>query len=380
MVDNFYFLAAYTAASAVGFAEEDAQDIARSTRYVEDCTGYTVPDISSDSPENPIKALRFWPAFHYPPGDFAQIKKRINPGLLESPDPLTTSACSLICLPQSNLIQSIVQNAKNSWDKDSTEVEMSALQEIGFAMHALCDSFLNQGFVGLSQQTLNSAGTILRAKPPRRDQMRSRLNEAMTAPLQSVFETEPYVLQPAPTGFLGREQLGRLADQPSAIFSYLSCWAEPPLLDCVNPLRYAYAYLQMRSALNYIRGASAAFDPQSPPEDVQFLLTLACYFSTVDRDEDLPDSWAHQFPWLKHLPYYIRPTIETERDYINTFQMQAMRHQRFMAQTCAPLFLYGQTLKAIEQASEKKATTEPAAPLRADTPVKEVQGGVTVGH
>ncbi len=337
MAENFYYLASYTAALAAGFAAADALAIAKAARYVDDCEDFTVPGAvvpeGSGAVEEP---LRIWPVFHYLPGDPMDIMSTVNPAMLNPATPELLYGLPLVCRPGGRLIHLVIEHARKLWDADGPRE--ARLQTIGIAMHTLADTFLHQGFAGVSAPTVNAAETILISGDVPREGLRQRLEAALDGPLEAAFEQmQPYVPEEPPVGTLGCEQLGGLADRPGAVFTYLSPWPRVPAAACVNPLRFAAAYQSLRGALRYIRGAESSFE-ETGAEDRTGLLDLAVYFASVPKDVDLPETWFKQFRWAYPEPCAYRiPAYEEDEPYIRGFKLQAQAQRTLVMDACLVL-------------------------------------------
>lgn len=322
MTENFYYLAAYTAAMAVGITNQDACDIARAARFTERYTAEGSEDPDQGCPGEKAKSPGMTSALHYLPGDVEQIIGLIAPALRSSV-PLTNEA-SLVSAPGS-LSRRAVQYAKDLW-QDSGAHNMSQIwQTAGIVLHALAAAYLHQGFAGTGSATVNAAADIRTAMPVSPVDMEPLLAQCVSQPLEVelLFQMESYIPEEPPASFRGCAQLGALAGIPSQIFTYQSPWRTVPKVAWIGPFRFAGAYLVMKEALLYILGKKQSFE--LPTEGADDFLQLALFFSGIPSDSDLPQEWWRQFSWCKQkAPDYREPRWKRDRLYIDSFERQLL--------------------------------------------------------
>lgn len=321
MISSFYYLAAYTAAAAAGFSRKDSAAIARAARYTEDCAGLTAP-AGGGGPESPVNQLMELGVFHYLPGDEKDILSGVDPAFLEGPGAASAPMLALVCLPDGGLCAAAVEHACRGMTSGELSDE-AVLQRIGIVCHILAAAHLHQGFAGFTCPVLNGVSGVMAADPaPVRD--REKLLRARTEPLETLFSMRSVPPDPA-AGTAGCQQVQALADCPAGIFSYQSAWAMPARVSCVNPLRYAGAYLRLKSVLVYLRQRAAGLEPALLQANEEELLDAAVFFSGITGEDLLNRKWLSFFGWLHSMPSYEPPGEEQDVYYIRDFQAQALQ-------------------------------------------------------
>lgn len=318
MTENFYYLGAYTAAKAAGFTADDALAVAQAARFAERYTA-DGPKEHEGSPAEKAESPGMMSALHYLPGDPELALKQMDPKGLSSPELVNT--VSLMSLPGGRLSRYAAQWAREYWQDGGEPRKIR--QFTGIVLHALADAYLHQGFAGAGSAAVNDAAGILTAMPLPPGDRKRLLTQYLSQPTGDLFQMEPYVPEEPPAPSPGCGQLGALPGIPSQIFAYQSPWRASPTVVCVNPFRFAGAYLVMKDALLYIYGETpdfAAFSGSSPD-----LLELALFFSGVSSDSGLPEAWHRQFRWCGPVPRdYWEPVWETDGIYIDSFETQLL--------------------------------------------------------
>lgn len=310
---NFHYHGTYTAAAAAGFSPDEALVIARAAQYVDDCGGETVQGTGQLIWKNLLDAipgrnqeiqtvLTIWPVFHFLPGNFSDIDPYVNPLLRDVSKPHLQLAPQLICGTESALTAAIVQGAKD--DYAGSQDKTKSLQRVGITMHVLADTFAHQGFAGIPLSLINEASDVRRAEPG------GELEKKRYYP----FSYSP-ALSSGSFGYLGHGRIGHLPDQPGETFTYRAAWrnaARDGWITRYNPLEFYCAYLQMKEAMEYIRGSGAGFS------------------NAVDRElllDQRRDEWPRARPFLEALekagsdkgfpvPWYeVAAPIRRPRDY-----------------------------------------------------------------
>lgn len=330
MISSFYYLAAYTAAAAAGFSERDSAAIARAARYTEDCAGLTAPE-DGGGPESPLSQLLELAVFHYLPGNAEDILRGVNAAFYEGPGAASAPMLPLVCRPDGRLYAAAAEYACKGMASGGLSEE-AALQRAGIVCHILAAAHLHQGFIGLACPAINGVtGVAAAAVPPPGQNRRELLLRARTEPLEAVYSMQPKEPDPA-AGTTGCGQVKALADCPAGIFSYHSAWAMPALVSCVNPIRYAEAYFSLKTALACMRSRAAGLEPTPPQNDEESLLDAAMFFSEITGDGQLNRRWLSFFKWLRRLPPYAPPKMETDAPYLKSFQYQALQTRDWLWQ------------------------------------------------
>lgn len=347
MAGNFYYLAAYTAAVAAGFSVKDSREVARAACYADSYTAEEMPAGSQAGlPPGMLSALS------YLPDDPGRISAAANPEALSaaSADPELPCALFLLCGTDEKLLGHAVEWARKRWQ--SNEAYTAIWQSAGIALHALGSAFLHQGFSGIANKTVNAATAVMTARPVSPKRMRELLRQSASQPAEALFEWMPYVPEHAPDSFAGCGQLGKLPASPGRIYSYQSPWRTVAAVFCVNPYRYADAYLAMKEALLCIRGEHENFKCPDALSQSEERIELACFFADVPSDEELRDAWRRHFTWCRLFPEdYMAPAYDTERSYANNFGIQALAFRDHIWSLCQTLYKSG--LPA-EPASQKR--------------------------
>ena len=191
----------------------------------------------------------------------------------------------------------MTDHARKGWQELLSKEQKC--QRLGIAAHIALDTCLHMGFVGLDDPAVNGAAGILAAAPATPESRRELLERARTEPLAEVFQMEPFSIEPK-TGAVGCEAIGPLADTPSAVFTYESPWRREPLVSCVNPIRYASAYLILKAMFQYIRGSRKDWTVEE--EDEEAVVDLAVFFAGIPDEATLKIEWPLYFNWLPEPP------------------------------------------------------------------------------
>lgn len=319
MTENFYYLAAYTAAAAVGLTERDACDIARAARFTERYTAEGSEDPDQGCPGKKAGSPGMMSVLHYLPGDTEQIIGLIAPELRSSV-PFTNEA-ALVSAPGGDLFRRAAQCARETWQESGECGMAQACQAAGIVLHALADTYLHQGFSGVDSEETNTVLNIQTAVQPPLADMGPFLAQCAFQPeeVELLFRMESYIPEGPPASFRGCVPLGTLAGIPSQIFTYQSPWRTVPLVTWIGPFRFAGAYLVMKEALLYILGEKQSV--ALPIESADSFLQLALFFSGISSDGDLPRRWWQQFSWCKQrAPDYEEPLWNRDRVYIDDFE------------------------------------------------------------
>lgn len=322
MTENFYYLAAYTAAAAVGTTKRDAYDIARAARFTQRYTAEGSEDPDQGCPGKKAGSPGMASALHYLPGDAEQTIGLIAPELRSSV-PLTTAAATVSA--PGELSRRAVQYARDLWQDGGVRNMSQIWQATGIVLHALAAVYLHQGFAGIGNAEVNAVADIRTAAPVSPMDMPPLLAQCISQPLEAelLFKMEPYIPEEPPVSFRGCAQLGALAGIPSQIFTYLSPWRTVPKTVWIGPFRFAGAYLAMKEALLYILGKKQSFE--LPAEDADDFLQLALFFSGIPSDSDLPQEWWRQFSWCsQRAPDYREPRWKRDWLYIDSFELQLL--------------------------------------------------------
>lgn len=348
MTDGFYYLAAYTAAAAAGFPLKDAAGIARAARYAEDCQGFTTPKEQSGG-----ELLQV--IFHYLPGDIPDILEQTRPDFFSEAEPQSAAALRLVCRPGGLLLNHAAGHARKGW-RDLLSEEQKR-QRLGITAHIMLDACLHLGFAGVDDAAVNGAAGILAAAPTPPEGRRELLERTRTEPLAAVFQMETAAAEPQ-AGAMGCGQVRTLAGTPSAIFTYESPWRREPLVSCVNPIRYASAYLILKAMFQYIRGTRKDWAVEETDEDA--ILDLAVFFSGLPDEGTLEAEWPLYFNWLPAPPPYEEPQMPQEEPYLRHFKYQALELRTLITDACPALRTYARLLKPSQSDDmpEKTETTD----------------------
>lgn len=322
MNENFYYLAAYTAAMAVGLTNQDACDIARAARFTERYTAESSEDPDQGCPGKKAKSPGMMSALHYLPGDAEQTIGLVAPALRSSA-PLVNQA-ALVSAPGS-LVRRAVQHARDLWQDGGAHNISQIWQTAGIVLHALAAAYLHQGFAGIGSTAVNAAADIQTAVPVSPVDMEPLLAQCVAQPseVELLFKMEPYVPEEPSASFRGCAQLGALTGSPSQLFIYQSPWRTVPKVAWIAPFRFAVAYLVMKEALLYILGKKKSFE--LPAQSVDVFLQLALFFSGIPSDGDLPQEWWRQFSWCRQkAPDYREPHWKRDRLYVDSFERQLL--------------------------------------------------------
>ena len=350
MTDGFYYQACYTAAVAAGFNAGDAAAIARAARYTEDCQGYTIPK-QGDGGDALLQVV-----FHYLPGDVPDILAQMRPDFLSEAGAQSAWALRLACRPGGFLLRQVTDHARKGWQELLSKEQKC--QRLGIAAHIALDTCLHMGFVGLDDPAVNGAAGILAAAPATPESRRELLERARTEPLAEVFQMEPFSIEPK-TGAVGCEAIGPLADTPSAVFTYESPWRREPLVSCVNPIRYASAYLILKAMFQYIRGSRKDWTVEE--EDEEAVVDLAVFFAGIPDEATLKIEWPLYFNWLPEPPSYEEPQLPRDETYLRHFELQALEWRSLVTDACPALREYERLLERAgrEDAPDQQEPDEP---------------------
>lgn len=331
MAEYFYYLAAYTASVAAGLSTGDAAQIARAACCAERLTA------GGASAEN-VQSPGIVPALQYLPGDSRSTIAQANPEIVSGAGATLLAALSLVCVPDGNLPGLIADWARSQYRPDATQTAVR--QSVGIALHSLGSAFLHQGFSGVSNEVVNAVSAVMTAKPVSPEELQKLLPQCASQPLETLFALEPYIPEEPPVSFLGCEQLGVLCDSPARIYTYQSPWRSIPTVSCVNPLRFAASYLQMRDALPYICGKTDAFQVFDASQQSDQLTDLACFFAQVPTDSALPDAWKRHFSWCHHWPEIpTPPNCGAGQAYLNSFTLRLLAFRDSLWDACPTLYL-----------------------------------------
>lgn len=343
MAEHFYYLAAYTASVAAGLSPGDAAQIARAACCAE---RLTAGGASAEKVQSPGVV----PALQYPPGDRRSAMAQANPEILSGAGAALQAALFLVCGPDGSLPGLIADWARAQYRPDSAHPAVR--QSVGIALHALGSAFLHQGFSGVSNEVVNAAASVMTAKPVSPETLQKLLPQCASQPLETLFELESYTPEEPPVSFLGCGQLGTLCDSPARIYTYQSPWRSVPTVSCVNPLRFAAAYLQMRDTLPYICGKTDDFQVFDASQQSDQLTDLACFFARIPTDSALPDAWKRHFSWCRHWPEIpTPPDCGADQVYFNSFSLRLLAFRDSLWDACPALYL-----------DELAAQAEPSAP------------------
>lgn len=343
MAEHFYYLAAYTASVAAGLSPGDAAQIARAACCAE---RLTAGGASAEKVQSPGVV----PALQYPPGDRRSAMAQANPEILSGAGAALQAALFLVCGPDGSLPGLIADWARAQYRPDSAHPAVR--QSVGIALHALGSAFLHQGFSGVSNEVVNAAASVMTAKPVSPETLQKLLPQCASQPLETLFELESYTPEEPPVSFLGCGQLGTLCDSPARIYTYQSPWRSVPTVSCVNPLRFAAAYLQMRDTLPYICGKTDDFQVFDASQQSDRLTDLACFFARIPTDSALPDAWKRHFSWCRHWPEIpTPPDCGADQVYFNSFSLRLLAFRDSLWDACPALYL-----------DELAAQAEPSAP------------------
>ena len=345
MAEYFYYLAAYPASVAAGLSTGDAAQIARAACCAERLTA------GGDSAEK-IQSPGIMPALQYLPGDSRGTMAQANPEILSSAGAAVQAALSLVCGPDGSLSGLTADWARAQYRPDAAQTAVR--QSVGIALHSLGSAFLHQGFSGVSNEAVNAAAAVMTAKPVSPEELQKLLPQCASQPLETLFALEPYIPEEPPVSFLGCEQLGALCDSPARIYTYQSPWRSIPTVSCVNPLRFAAAYLQMREVLPYICGKTDTFQVFDASQQSDQLTDLACFFAQIPTDSALPDAWKRHFSWCRHWPEI--PTPPDCGTYLNSFTLRLLAFRDSLWDACPTLYLKELASQASSSAAEPDAT------------------------
>lgn len=344
MTENFYYLAAYTAAAAVGVTKQDAYDIARAARFTERYTADGSEDPDQGCPGKKAGSPGMASALHFLPGDIEQTLGLIAPELRSSV-PLANEAATVSA--PGTLSRRAAQYARDLWQDSGARSASQVWQAIGIVLHSLAAVYLHQGFAGIDSAEVNAAADIRTAAPVSPVDMEPLLAQCISQPLEAelLFKMEPYVPEKPPASFRGCGQLGALAGIPSQILTYQSPWRAVPKTAWIGPFRFAGAYLVMKEALLYILGKKQRFE--LPTEDAGDFLQLALFFSGIPSDGDLPQEWWRQFSWCSQkAPDYREPRWKRDRLYIDSFELQLLNFRGRLLKESPALRIAAQLDKA----------------------------------
>lgn len=285
---DFHYYATFAAARAAGYSGDDATIIAHAAQYVDDSsmerlvdgfgyaitqlldgavkfnitaftpvpTVHTVPELGQMevkptwSTNDRGKIRRVWSIFHFLPANYAGSgvdckdyggeKTWASKHVFEYGDD-DASDFKLMCLPNSLLLEGIVNDTRQKPDSDKGKLHLT-----GIRMHVLADTWAHCYYAGTPNYWINNAGKDV-YKHSRGE--RSELSwgvfggqETSTAPTLFVKSTF----------YLGHGRMGHLPDYPWIKYEYNPKWAGISLTKD-NPTDYLKGFSQMVAALQCIR-------------------------------------------------------------------------------------------------------------------------------
>lgn len=314
MIAGFYYLAAYTAAAAVGFSEKDCAGLAWAARYTGNCTGVTIPEQTGADPDL-LRAV-----FHYLPGDAKQIQNQVRSGLSAEEGSRLPAALRLVCMPGGTLMDAVIQCAEQARTELLSEEQKH--QRLGIVAHIILDACLHQGFAGVNDDLVNGATELKSAGTVEPERRRQLLERTQTEALAEVFQMKS-VSQEPPVAAVGCGQVEPLINSPSAIFSYSSEWQKDLPVSCIMPIRCAGAYFVLRKVFQYIKDPRINW--KSIHTDETSVLDLAAVLMGIPTEKALLVEWGEYFSWLGKDLSEQNPPPGSREKYLQNFQQQALK-------------------------------------------------------
>lgn len=272
MQEDFHYYATYCAAFLAGFSHAESLDICYSAQLVDLCSATFLarigaPQIAATTQlqlemmeaRTDLLGLqnitRIWASFHFLPKDLYAKKEKRNKRYMNK--------YRLICGPNGDLVVDTVKNAKDT-----------SLQHIGIAMHVLADTWAHMYFAGTPSQVINNTDRDffeILTENGERIEKRISFRHSPSTPddLEKCLYTntlhqgnENSVMN------LGHGRAGHFPDYSFARYRYYPSWNEYRDVYKDNPKDYMSAFLQMVTAMKYLKGKSEDFEKEVYDTDV----------------------------------------------------------------------------------------------------------------
>lgn len=340
MQKDFHYYATYCAAILSGYTHEEAMVICYSAQFVDCCSVTLLSKLKApksaattqlqlelmDSRTDIIglqNITRIWSSFHFLPGDLYAKKEKCSKHYLNK--------YRLICNPNSDLLLSTVEHAKNA-----------SLQAVGIAMHVLADTWAHRYFAGTPSLVINNTDSyFFELIPDGEGFTERRINFKHKTSVRDDPDTSTYVsslYQSSEHSImnLGHGRAGHLPDYSFIRYRYLPAWGDYDDITKDNPSDYIHAFTQMIEALKYLRGDRASF--QKNCYDFDAIASYRPEIETILRKrqldacadwkafgEKLSGQSIEDFDLDKYQEEYINATDEArDKTFIGSFILAAM--------------------------------------------------------
>lgn len=340
MQKDFHYYATYCAAILSGYSHEEAMIICYSAQFVDCCSVTLLSKLKAprsaattqlqlelmDSRTDIISLqniTRIWSSFHFLPGDLYAKKEKCSKHYLNK--------YRLICNPNSDLLLSTVERAKNA-----------SLQAVGIAMHVLADTWAHRYFAGTPSLVINNTDSYFFELIPDGEGFTERRisfkhkTSVRDDPDTSTYVSSLYQSSENSIMNLGHGRAGHLPDYSFIRYRYLPAWGDYDDITKDNPSDYIHAFTQMIEALKYLRGGRASFQKNCYDFDA-----IAPYRSEIEailrkRQLDACADWKafgeklsgqsiEDFDLDKYQEEYITATDESrDKTFIGSFILAAM--------------------------------------------------------
>lgn len=288
---DFHYYATFAAARAAGYSSDDAVTIAHAAQYVDDSsmerlvvngfnyaitqvldsavkfnitaftpvpTLHTLPELGQMeakptwSTNDRGKIRRVWSVFHFLPANYAGSgvdcieydgkKMWVSPHAVYAYGDDDASDFKLLCLPNSRLLESLVNDTRQKPDSDKGKLHLT-----GIRMHVLADTWAHCYYAGTPNYWINDAGKdVYKLDKGERSEVSwgASGGKQETSSIATVFVNSTF--------YLGHGRMGHLPDYPWIKYEYNPKWARSSLTKD-NPTDYLKGFSQMVAALQCIR-------------------------------------------------------------------------------------------------------------------------------
>ena len=266
MQADFHYYATYCAAYLAGYSHEESMDICYSAQLVDLCSKTFLSGIKADTKaattmlklemadaRTDLLGLqditRIWSSFHFLPRDlYASKKKRTR---------LYMNKYRLICGPNGDLAKKTVMLAKDR-----------PLQWAGIAMHVIADTWAHAYFAGTPSLVINNTNDdFFEVREGEEGLTRHKIRfrhspSAADDTEKGLYTNSMYQGHENSVMNLGHGRAGHLPDYSFIRYGYLPAWNEYRTIIKDNPAEYRNAFIQMITALRYLRGVTGSFETE----------------------------------------------------------------------------------------------------------------------
>ncbi len=272
MQADFHYYATYCAACIAGYSHKESMDICYSAQLVDLCSKTFLSGIKADTkaattmlklemmdartdPFGLMDITRIWSSFHFLPRDLYAPKGRRTKRYMNK--------YRLICGPNGPLAKMTVMLAKDK-----------PLQCVGIAMHVIADTWAHSYFAGTPSHVINNTNDdfseyIKSDNGEERRKVRFRHSASAADDTEkSIYTNSVYQGFENSVMNLGHGRAGHLPDYSFIKYSYLPVWNNYKIVIKDNPSEYYLAFVQMVTALRYLRGLTADFETEKYDLDI----------------------------------------------------------------------------------------------------------------